>query len=124
MVVKPIRPRLTLFAVFSAAALFGRPKRRNFHLSGILPQPPGCPQEARYGPVAPSMPPAQEREEQEVNPHFPIPIGKQKHQTIRFPFQRRLIKTSQVEFLLHRVGQVFANRPTTKIRDPSHLFNP
>jgi hypothetical protein len=32
------------------------------------------------------------------NPHFPIPIEKQKHQTIRFPFQRRLIKPASWNF--------------------------
>jgi hypothetical protein len=114
MVVKPIRPGFTLFAVFSAAALSGRTKRLISRPSGTLPKPPECPQEARYGPVAPSMPPARAAPGTGVNPHFPIPIGKQKHQTIRFSFHRRLIKPASQTFYFTESANYLPIRPPQK----------
>jgi hypothetical protein len=97
MVLKPIEPGLTLFAVFSAAALSGHAKRLNSRPSGTLPKPAGCPRKpatARSALYATSQAGTRNR----VNPHFAIHIGKQKHQTIRFPFHRRLIKPTRWTF--------------------------
>jgi hypothetical protein len=97
MVLKPIRPGFTFFAIFSAAALSGRTKRLNFRPSRTLPGPSGCPQEARYGPVAPSMPRARRRQEQGKSA-FPYSYWKTKDPTIRFIFHRRLIKSAKWTF--------------------------
>jgi hypothetical protein len=49
-----------------------------------------------------------------VNPHFPIPIGKQKHQTIRFSFHRRLIKPARRTFYFTESANYLPIRPPQK----------
>jgi hypothetical protein len=123
MVVKPIRPGFTLFAVFSAAALSGRTKRLISRPSGTPPGPPECPQEALYGPVAPSMrQPGGARNRGKSA--FPYSYWKTKASNHSFFIPSPLNQTSQADFLLHRVRQLFANLSAAKIRDPSRLFNP
>ncbi|HLO07725.1 MAG TPA: hypothetical protein VK198_13845 [Terriglobales bacterium] len=56
--------------------------------------PPGDPLRPRGALYAASQASARSR----ISPHFYIPIGKQKHQTIRFPFHRRLIKPARQFF--------------------------
>jgi hypothetical protein len=69
------------------------------------------------------MPPAKRRQEQGKSA-FRYSYGKTKASNHSFFIPSPLNQTSQADFLLHRVRQLFANPPAAKIRDPSRLFNP
>jgi len=49
-----------------------------------------------------------------INPHFAIHIEKQKHQTIRFPFPRRLIKPARETFYFAESSNYFPTSPPQK----------
>lgn len=114
MVLKPIPPGLTFFAVLPAAALSGRARRRNSRPPGTLPRPPGCPCQPRYGPAAPSMRPARRGTKITINPHFAIHIGKQTQLTIRFLFPRCLIKPARCIFNFAKPANYSTTSPSQK----------
>jgi hypothetical protein len=97
------------FRGFFRRGIIRPPQAANFPPVQNPAGPSGCPQEARYGPRSALYAASQAGARSRISPHFFIPIGKQKHQTIRFPIPSPLNKTSQAGFLLHRIRQLFSN---------------